>query len=71
MLIDRYINLGFQLSRMNGLQLLKFRKRIIFILGENVNIHNRLIQQLCDAYLNSLNIPVQMVPAKAVPISYV
>jgi hypothetical protein len=64
MLTNKYKDLGFELSRLNGLQVLKFRNRIFFILGENVHIRNVLVQKLCDTYLNSFMSSAQMVPAE-------
>ena len=63
MLTKKYTNLGFQLTRWDGLSVLEFRRRIIFILGDDVHIRNGFIRQLCDTYLNSL-LPA---PREAVP----
>jgi hypothetical protein len=54
MLTKKYTNLGFQLTRWDGLYVLEFRIRIIFILGDDLHIRNGFIRQLCDTYLNSL-----------------
>ena len=55
MLTKRYKDLGFQLTRWDGLSVLEFRRRIIFVLGEDVHIRNGFIRQLCDTYLNSFS----------------
>jgi hypothetical protein len=64
MLTRKYIKLGFQEAELNGLQVLKFRDRIIFILGENVHIRHGFVRQLCDTYINSFMSPARLVPVQ-------
>jgi hypothetical protein len=63
MLAKKYINLGFRLSDLNGLQVLEFRNRIIFILGDNFHIRSGFVRQLCNTYLNSFEPSAEMVTA--------
>ena len=53
MLTKEYIDLGFQLSKLEGLHVLEYRNRIFFIIGDTVHIRNGLTRKLCDTYRSS------------------
>ena len=50
---NELVDLGFELSKLDGVSVLKYRNQNIFILGDHIRMHSGFVHKLCDAYMDS------------------